>query len=116
MAYSINGTDWTLQPTTGKWLPRALVGLDGNGRAIYEPLRSFEVTWQLSSPSEFDQILTWFDGIGSTGSYVVGLPQWSATTYAFYNYTGCFLQEPEMGAYFNQNLLQARMLITHIRG
>jgi len=113
--YAINGTDITLPPTSGRWLPKEPLGIDGNGRAIYSGVRQFELEWQLISPSEYYQLQTFFDAVGNTGTVVVDLPKYGASSYIFYSYTGCVLREPETGQYFTENQLDAFLLITNIR-
>lgn len=114
-AYRINGSDFLLQPTTGKWMPRQPLGIDGNGHTIYPALREFQLTWQTIDLASYNQLLTWFNGIGSTGTSVVDLPQFGASTYTFYSYTGCVLQEPVVEEYFMENELRASMFILGIR-
>ena len=82
--YAINGTDITLPPTSGRWLPKEPLGIDGNGRAIYSGVRQFELEWQLISPSEYYQLQTFFDAVGNTGTVVVDLPKYGASSYIFY--------------------------------
>ena len=114
MPYKINGTDITLQPTTGKWVDREQIGIDGNGRALYSALREFELTWGLVSASEFNQLKGFFDSIGSTGSVVATLPQYGASSYTFYDYTGCILREMEAGEYFEERITDTKLLIVKI--
>ena len=113
--YAVNGTDITLPPTSGRWMPRESLGIDGNGRAIYPGVREFELRWQLISPSDYNQLQTFFSSIGNTGTVVVDLPQYGAASYLFYSYTGCVLREPETGQYFTENQLSAFLLVTNIR-
>lgn len=114
-SYKINGVEILLQPTTGRWIPRQTLGIDGNGRAIYPALRQFELNWQLGSQADFDDLLTYFESLTVTGSLVVDLPKWDNSVYVFESYTGCLIREPEAGPYFTQNKLAIRMLITNIR-
>ena len=115
MTYKINGTELTLQPTNGKWLPKVLMGVDGNGHPIYSAMRDFQLTWQLISPADFNQILLFFNAVITTGSAVAELPKFNSSTYTFYAYTGCVLQEPELAEFFNEYLTNATMVITGIR-
>lgn len=114
MSYVINGTTLTLQPTTGKWDNRESIGVDGNGHAIYSGKRQFELRWGFMKMSEFNEILSLYDAIGSTGSAVVQLPKFDGTSYAFQEYSGCVLREPEVGEYFEMYVSDVRLLIVKI--
>jgi hypothetical protein len=115
MTYKINGTELTLQPTSGRWLPRSELGITGRGNAMYSAVRDFEMRWVLKSPSELNQIQAFFNAVGQTGSVVVDLPQFAASTYVFYSYSGCSLREPEQGQFFTENIQDITLLITNIR-
>jgi hypothetical protein len=115
MSYKINGTELTLQPTTGRWLPRKPHGIDGRGTAVYPGVREYELTFVLSSPSEYNQLQTFFEGITPTGTAVVDLPLYGHTSYTFFSYTGCVLREPEASAYFRENQTKVKLLIANIR-
>lgn len=114
-SYGINGTDFTLQPTSGRWFPRTPVGFDGNGRAIYAPLREFEIRWDFIDMTSANQIQTFVDSIGATGSVIVDLPKYMATPYQFESYTGCHLNQPELDIYFEEHLSNMMLLVTSIR-
>lgn len=113
--YAVNGTDIVTQPTTGRWIPRQAIGIDGNGYAVYPSVREFELKWQAVAPSDYNQIMTWFNSIGHTGTVVVDLPQFGAATYTFFSYTGCILREPEANVYFSQHQTDILLLITNIK-
>jgi hypothetical protein len=115
MTYKINGVELSTQPTSGNWLPRNVVGTDGNGHNVYPPNYQFEITWNLTYPSDFYQVLQMFDNLAITGSCVVDLPKYRSATYAFYSYTGCVVQEPEISPYFAENITDVKLLITNIR-
>jgi len=115
MTYKINGTEITLQPTIGRWLSRDILGIDGNGHAIYPGVYQFELQWQLEDVSEYYQLLSFFDGLTATGTVVVDLPKLRSSTYTFYAYTGCVIQEPDFGGYFTEHTKQVKLLVTNIR-
>lgn len=115
MTYKINGTELDLQPTSGRWLPRSSVGVDGNGHFIYPSVYQFELEWGITSQSEWNNILGFFDSLHITGSAVVDLPKYRSSTYDFYSYTGCVVQEPEMRDYFTEHLTSVSLLITNIK-
>ena len=114
MTYKVNGTDIPTQPTTGRWIPRTLLGVDGNGHGIYAGVREFELRWQASDPENVSQIQSWYDSVGNTGTLVVDLPYYLSGTYHFYSYTGCVLREPEIGNYFAGNHTNITLLVTNI--
>ena len=113
--YKVNGTGIPLQPTTGRWLPRRLLSVDGNGRARYAPTREFELRWGLKNPGQRWQIQEWFQGIGATGTVVVDLPRYAWSAYEFHPYSGVFIREPEDNVYFFQNYTEVVLLVTNIR-
>jgi hypothetical protein len=116
MTYKISGTAITTQPTTGRWIPRASLGIDGNGHAIYPGVREYELKWQLVNVSDYNQLVTFFNSIGNTGTVVVDLPQFGAATYTFYSYSGCVLREPEANQYFvGTGQQEVLLLISNIR-
>lgn len=114
MTYKINGVEMTLQPTTGRWVPKQLVGITGDGHHVYPSIREFEMRWQLGSPSDVDQLVTWFETQVLTGTLVVTLPQWHRSSYTFYDYTGCTMSEPEFDVYFNENITNVALVIRNI--
>lgn len=115
MTYKINGTDFLLQPTTGQWLDRELLGMDGNGRPIYSATRNFEVRWGAKTTTEFNQLKNFFDSVGTTGSLVVDLPMYGDATWQFESYTGCFVREPTASPYFQEHYMDVHLLVTNIR-
>lgn len=114
-AYRLNGTLFTLQPTSGKWLPRVMLGTDGNGHPIYSALRDFQLNWNLISPSDYNQLLNFYLAVGTTGSAVANLPQYNSASYTFYSYSGCAVQEPEINEYWSEHIVNATMIISGIR-
>lgn len=113
--YAINGTEITIQPTSGQWMPKDPLGIDGNGHFVYPPYREFEMSWGLLDPSDANQLQNFFASIGNTGTAVVDLPKYAAATYTFYSYTGCVMQEPSFGVYFTEHHTDITLLITKIR-
>lgn len=115
MTYKINNTEFTLQPTVGKWLPREQLGIDGNGHAIYPSMYQFEIQWQLAAVSEYYQLLGFFDNLAETGTVSVDLPMLRSATGGFSTYAGCVIDEPEFGGYFNTYPQQISMMVRNIR-
>lgn len=114
MTYKINGVELDPQPTSGRWVPRKIIGKDGNGRAIYEPTRQHELRWGLLNMEEYDDIQTYFLSIGATGTLIVDLPVYTTGTYVFHSYTGCFIEEPYAGVFFVEHLEDVTLLITNV--
>jgi hypothetical protein len=114
-SYAVNGTNITIQPTSGQWRARDLLGIDGNGHPVYSPYRQFEMTWGLANSDEADELQTFFASLGNTGTAVVDLPKYADATYQFYSYTGCIIQEPEWGVYFAEHYTDVTLLITKIK-
>jgi len=115
MTYKINGTDLTLQPTSGRWMPKDILGTDGSGHPIYSSLGEFQMKWELISPADFEQLNAFFvNTVG--GSYIVAeLPKFDSSSYNFYGYTGCVLHAPEVAEYFSEYVMNAILVITGIR-
>jgi len=114
MVYKINGTTLLIEPTSGRWLSRNQFGIDGAGHPIYSPTRQFEINFGLLSPQEHNQLQGFFDNVITTGTAVVDLPEYGASSYTFKSYSGCTLREPEQGQYFVENLAEVRLLVTNI--
>jgi len=114
-SYAINGTDFLLQPTIGKWIDRPIKGFDGNGHPIYPAVREFQITWQLISMTDVTQLQTFFNTVSSTGTATVDLPKYQTSPYQFYSYTGATLGEPVIGEFFEQHEVDVSMMIYGIR-
>jgi len=114
MVYRVNGTQLLIEPTSGRWLPREMFGLDGNGHPIYSALRQFEINFGMLSPAQQNQLQGFFDSVITTGTAVVELPEYGAPTYTFREYSGCVLREPEQEQYFVENISEVFLLITNI--
>ena len=113
--YAINGNEIIIQPTSGKWMPKDPLGVDGSGHFVYPPYREFEMSWGLLDASGTYQLQKFFDGLGNTGTAVVDLPKYANYDYLFYSYSGCVMQEPSFGVYFTENTTDVSLLITKIR-
>lgn len=115
MTYKVDGVSITIPPTTGKWMPRTLLGIDGAGHPIYVGTRQFEMRWQLIDQAQMDELQDFFDAIVTTGTSVVSLPWYAAATYVFFDYSGCTMREPEWGTYFTEHPQDVTLLITNIQ-
>ena len=114
-SYALNNTNLTLQPSTGKWVARTDYGVDGGGHPVYATPRKFEMSWDLISTTDAKQLIDFYNLVGSTGTISAHLPEWGAVDYTFKNYSGCTLQEPEVGEYFQTYIDSVRMTILNIR-
>lgn len=112
--YAFNGTDLTLQPTTGKYLERSQYGFAGNARPIYSAFRQFELTWELESTSDAKQLIDFYNTVSVTGTLVACLPRWGDTNFVFINITGVTLTEPTVEEYFQGFIKTVKMLVINI--
>jgi hypothetical protein len=115
MTYKINGVELGVQPTSGRWLPRVQLGVDGNGHPIYPSVRQFEMRWQLETPTGTSQLQNFFDSIIITGTAVVDLPLFAGSDWTFFSYSGCTLREPDLGRYFYEHTVDVKLLVTRIQ-
>lgn len=115
MAIKINGTEITLQPSSHGWIPKVLLGRGGAGHGFSSAVQEYELNWELISASELNQVVGFFNSIGVTGTAVVELPQYGASTYTFYPYSGCIINNPEVSSYFEQHTTSVRLVIGNIR-
>lgn len=114
MTYKINGTAFLLQPTTGRWMPRAPVGITGDGHPIYPGVREFECRWQLADAESVDQLRDWFETTLLTGTASVDLPSRTTGSWSFQTYNGCILYEPEQDVFFNERTTGLVMMVGNI--
>lgn len=113
-SFAVNGVNFLLPPTTGRWIPRDTLGLDGNNRPIYPALREFELHFDLMAVSDLQQLIN-SQLATVTGTTVVDLPKWGANDYLFYSYSGTMFQEPETGVYFAGYVSDVTLIIRNIR-
>lgn len=112
--YAFNGSELSIQPTTGRWMPQSPVGINGNGIPIYPRVREFELRWNLSDPALFNQVRGYFDALQFTGTVVVDLPKYKSADYQFYSYSGCSLYQPDLGTYFTEHIQDLVMIVGNI--
>ena len=112
--FGINGTDFTLQPTSGRWMPQSVAGITGDGHPIYPAVHEFEIRWSLSPQDDLNQIQNFRDLVVLTGTASVDLPAYRGANYVFQTYTGCTLYEPDRGQYFNENTTEFVLIISNI--
>lgn len=112
--YAVNGIDLLLKPTSGKWVERTQYGMDGGAHPVYAQNRSFELTWQLISPSDAQQIINFYNLVSNTGTVTACLPQWGAADFRFVNYSGTTLEEPRVGEYFMGFIQEVSLLVVNV--
>lgn len=112
--YAFNAIDFSLPPTTGKWVPRPEYGLDGGGHSILPRDRDFELSWELISQEDLVSFINFYNAVGNTGTIVADLPGWGINGYQFVRYSGCVLAEPELEDYFQGYSTSVRLLVRHI--
>lgn len=111
--FAFNGVTGS-QPTTHGWVHKEMIGVDGNGVAIYPRFSSYEMMWDFLSTDEFNQIYSAYSVQGTTGSTVSSLPKWNTSPYQFYAYSGTILREPEYKDWFQNFYTDVRLLIVRI--
>jgi len=111
MTYAINGTTLTLQPTSGKWIDRSILGFTGNGHPEYAGVREFEIRWQLSAMSDANQVQGLFNALDVTGTAVMSLPKYKNSTWVFQAYSGCTLGEPTSSEYFEKHETEIILMV-----
>ena len=111
MPYIINGTELSLQPTSGKWVDRPILGFSGNGHPEYPSVREFEIRWQLSLPADANEVYELYRQLDVTGTATVSLPRYKYSSYEFREYSGTTLGEPSSNEYFNQTETEITLII-----
>ena len=114
-SYGINGTNLTLSPSQGGWESKDVIGVDGNGHSIYPSVTEFNMEWGLMPTPDFKQLQDAYLTTVTTGTAVVDLPEWGATDYKFYSYTGTIISRPTVGMYFAEHVKDVKLTITNIR-
>lgn len=112
--YKINRIDLKTQPSTGQWLERKQVGVDGEGRAIYVPTYAFMMRWDAMTVEDFDQLFDFWNTTSATGTVDVDLPDRDNVKYQFLTYEDCIVDEPKRDEYFARHILKVEMLVRNI--
>lgn len=115
---AINGTDLFIQPDV-RWLPRSVLGTDGQGHPIYSAIREVEMNFVLVDQATYNQLQGFYNLCGNTGTAVARLPQYGSSQFSFIDYSGCIVGEPEInGNYFTEDgyIPQIKQNIFNIRG
>jgi len=116
--YIINGHEMPC-PTTGRWVARRPIDIQGDGRPIYAPVRNFEMRWELQYYEDWEVLVASFDALQSTGTAVVELPAYPTATgvaFGFQEYSGCTLGEPTVtDMYIQEFPTNVALVIMNIR-
>lgn len=115
--YRINGRA-ILEPSAGRWVPRQALDIEGDNRAIYSEFRSFQLEWQLVAYEDWSALQAFFDTVESTGTSVVRIPEFptaTGTPYAFREYSGVMIDEPQVDPFFETFPTRMVLLIRNIR-
>ena len=113
--YGVDGVDFILQPTKGKWGTRKELGIDGNGHPIYPSTREFELTWGLMPTNAAKQLIDKYNAVSSTGTATFDLPEYGNLDYKFKSYSGTTMFELEVGEYFQGYITDVTLKINNIR-
>jgi len=113
---AFNGTILSEQPTSHGWKEREVVGIDGNGTAVYVAPREYELTWDFLDTDQYNEIYQFFLAQGVTGSIVSTLPKWRTSPYTMYAYSGTILREPQFEGWFQNYYVNTKILIVRING
>jgi hypothetical protein len=112
--FAFNGTNLNQYPTTHRWVERTQYGVDGNAHPVYAQVRSYEMTWNLISMGDAQQIINFYNLVGSTGTLVACLPEWGQADYRFKYYSGSSLEEPQMQGFFMGFIEELRLLVLSV--
>ena len=114
-SFGVNGINFILQPSVSKWGNRDELGIDGNGHPIYAAFREYELTWALAHPSDVKQLIDVYNTLGNTGTAAFDLPQWGADDWYFASYSGCTINEPKVGQWFNGYYTNVKLTVMKVR-
>lgn len=112
--YALNGTDFLIPPTTGRWRERTPLDFSGDGHPTYPAIREFEIRWNLIDQASVNQAHTWFEQTIS-GTVSLDLPAYNSSSYVFQTYSGCILYEPGRGSYFSEHTTEFVLIAGSIR-
>ncbi len=114
--YRINN-NVILKPTSGRWVPRRPLGVQGDNRPIYPGVRRFELRWRLMSTEDWATLQANFFSIEASGTNTVRIPEFPSATgqaYAFREYSGTTLHEPNIGPFFETYPTRVVLIIDNI--
>ncbi len=114
--YKIDGTS-VFTPTSGRWMPRRPVDVQGDNRPLYSGVRAFELKWRLISNENWADLQIFFNTVAATGTHVVELPGFPTAgqqVYAHREYSGVTLAEPQIGPYFETYPTNVTLILGNI--
>lgn len=114
--YKIDGSA-IFTPASGRWVPRRPVDVQGDNRPIYSGVRAFEIKWKLVSNEDWADLQVFFNQVAATGTHVVELPGFPTAlqqSYAFREYSGVTMAEPQVGPYFETYPSNVTLIIGNI--
>ena len=112
--YKINGVQLR-KPTTAKWLAKKEQGHNGLGKPIYGGYRDFELEWDFLTSTEYATIYNAYLYSENSGSVVIELPQYAGGSFEAYEYSGCYLNEPDMKEYFEGYYQDVRLTVRKVQ-
>lgn len=115
MPYKINSTEFTLPPTTGRWIIPDALGIGVSGVARYPAVKQFELLWDFMSPAEYSQLKTWYAYQNNTGTITADLPDIEAASYEYRTFSGVVMFHPIVGEYFEGYLSDVSVILSNIR-
>ena len=113
--YKLNGTE--VCPTEFQWLPRSVLGIQGDGRPIYQGTRSAQLTWEMTTYEEWAEAQVAYNAVQSTGTIVAQIPAFPtgvSSALIFTEYSGVIISEPEVGALFADNPSSLVLVVSNI--
>lgn len=113
--YSFDNVDFLLPPSNGSWKERPNYGIDGGAHPVYSSFRKFELEWDLMPMDAANQLINAYNVVGNTGTVVACLPKWNDPTFTFYNYSGCTMEEPVLGKFFQGFVQDVKLLILNVK-
>lgn len=114
--FSINGTILNTYPTEHQWVDKDIIGFTPDSATpIYPAVRKYQMNWSLMSTTDFEQIYTAYINSRYSGTVVVDLPQYGSSSYVFKSYTGCALQEPAAGKFYEGYISDVVLVINKVR-
>ena len=114
-SFSVNGVTLLMQPTEHSWVDRTNLGISGDARPTYPSVRQYQLSWNFMSMEEFAQLHSFFEYSQHSGTLVVDLPKYATTPYQFYSYSGCTMEEPKAGKFFESYASDVNLLILKVR-
>lgn len=117
--FGINGTEFIIQPSEGKWVARNVLAIDGGGHPIFPAVREFEFDWDIIDQSTWNQLQGFYNSVQNTGTCVANLPNFAGGAFSYQPYSGCTLGEPEIaGSFLTQDgyIQKIKLVVMNIRG